>query len=281
MFFAEKYFENYSQIIMTKSEISERTVTEIMLATALIIQKENEMKFGHSNVKLENLENLRTHRRMHQNGLNSKVAGTPDSINEELVKTEISSYKTSQKNTVSRVTSFESTLSNGFINQDFQDFPNQYQKSFIPMYAPIKYNWFDESASIFASIENYGMSSSFLKNPSDSNQSISWMCDILQESLTAPAQGKSLSDVYADVMKDQENKGGKSLKAKEEVEKVRSVNCEFYLTLFKFYAEILMALLNNTDRVIRNESTGMVTEDEATSAKEFTIKMIIQKYRIG
>ena len=221
---------------------------------------------------------------MHQNGLNPIDAGTPDSMNEDLVKTEISSYKTSQKNTVSRITSFESTLSNGFINQDFQDFqdfPNQYQKSFIPMYAPIKYNWFDESASIFASIENYGMSSSFLKNPSDSDQSISWMCDILHESLTAPAQGKSLSTVYADVMKNREKNGGKSLKAKEEVEKVRSVNCEFYLTLFKFYAEILMALLNNTDRIIRHECGGMVTEDEATSSKELTIKMIIQKYRIG
>ena len=99
--------------------------------------------------------------------------------------------------------------------------------------------------------------------------------------MVAPTQGKSLKDVYKDVKKDHAKV--ECLKTKEEIEKVRIVTLEFYLTLFKFYAEILMALLNNTDRIIRSQVNcgvggNMMTEDEATSAKEFTIKMLIQKY---
>lgn len=143
------------------------------------------MDFGHSNIKLENLENLITHRRMHhqntQVAFNPKNSRTNDSmqknsVKSNLVKTEIQSYTAPPKK--NEIALQKQDLQKQELQKQFHDFSNQYQKSHLPVYPTIRYNWFDESASIFASVENYGMSDSFLKNPFDAKQSISWLCDV-------------------------------------------------------------------------------------------------------
>ena len=126
----------------------------------------------------------------HQNtqgvSFNPKNSRTKDSmqknpVKSNLVKTEIPSYTTPpKKNEIAlqkQDLQKQGLQKQGFQKQ-FHDFSNKYQKLDLPVYPTIRYNWFDESASIFASVENYGMTDSFLKNPFDAKQSIPWMCDV-------------------------------------------------------------------------------------------------------